>query len=154
MNRKQIQRQNHISMEKFLKTYCHIENENLIDMLSNLSHHELKEVLKELYKIKLSTLPFDLVSPEKINTGEVLMVTDIAGNSAPYINPTRINERQTFADIIDSQEGSKTRDDGMEYEEIVDAIEEYLTDENTDISSLAPFDIPKTKQFRKEMIKW
>lgn len=137
-------------MEKFLRTYCHIESETLIDMLSSLSHRELKDVLRELYKIKLSTLPFELVSPEALNNGEILMVDDAIGNPAPYRNPARIDEKQFFEDIIAHQKPTINRENEEDYENIVDTIEEYLTIENIDITCLAPFNIPKTKNISLE----
>ena len=89
MNKKEIQKQQYISMKKFLRDYCHLENEHLIEMLSSLSHKELKEVCNELYKLELMTLPFNIVSTEEVKRGDVLFVNDAFYNPAPYKNPRK-----------------------------------------------------------------
>ena len=105
MNRREIQRQQYISMKKFLRDYCHLENEYLIEMLSNLSHKELKEVCNELYKLELMTLPFDVVSVDEVKRGEVLFVNDVFYNPAPYKNPNKTDlEDFLFTDLELSEE--------------------------------------------------
>lgn len=87
MNKKQIKSQPSISMGKFLRLYCQIDNDVVINMLSSLSHKEVKKVCKDAYNIELQTLPFEDVEQEDVGIGEVIFVSDSCGNPAPYKNP-------------------------------------------------------------------
>ena len=141
MNKKSIQNQKHITMEEFLRNYCEITNEYVIDMLKDLSHHELKEVCNAVYKISLTRLPFEKVFQEDVNRGEVLLVVDSFSNSAPYKNP-----QAGLQDIINNPTSSTTNIEKEEiYEDTIDLIEDNLTLENVDISSIGSFDVPKVK---------
>lgn len=87
MNKKQIKSQQSISMGKFLRLYCQIDNEVVINMLSSLSHKELKKVCNDAYNIELQTLAFEDVEQEDVSIGEIIFVSDNSGNLAPYKNP-------------------------------------------------------------------
>ena len=89
MNKKLVKQQGHIPMERFLRDYVRVENEIVIDILSSLSHHNLKLVCEEEYGIRVSRLPFEAVCTEDIQYGDVLLVYDCNRNSAPYKNPMK-----------------------------------------------------------------
>ena len=145
MNKKLVKQQQSISMEKFLRNYCHLENDYLIDMLSALSHKELKEMCREIYKLKLMTLPFEEVSTEDINSGEVLFVSDAFYNPAPYKNPLKENVREIFSQPV-NKERTKDLENEEKYEDIIDAIEDNFGNENVDISSIGSFNLPKVRR--------
>ena len=142
MNKKKIKEQHSISMEKFLRDYCNLENDYLIDMLSGLSHKELKDVCRDIYKLKLMTLPFESVSVEEVNSGEVLFVNDVFYNMAPYRNP----EKEKMDDIALKQSKEEDRERIELYEDIIDTIEDNFTIEDVDISSIGSFDVPKERK--------
>lgn len=88
MNKKQVRKSHKMDMKHFLRNYCYIDNEMLIDELCNLSHKDLKKIAP-LYGIELVRTNFDLVSNEQILNGTIIFVEDIFGNPAPYVNPNR-----------------------------------------------------------------
>ena len=90
MNKKELKIQPHISMEKFLRQYLNIQNEKVIETLKELSHQDFKELYEYMYSLKLKCLPFEIVSKEDIQMGDVLLVADRYNNLAPYINPKQI----------------------------------------------------------------
>ena len=144
MDLKTLKKQRHVTIEDFLRNYCQIENEYVISMLKDLSHHELKAVCQEVYKIPLSRISFDAVCQSDINSGNVLLVVDSSSNSAPYKNP-----QAQFQSIIDNPTPA-TGDFETEqyYEESVDLIEDNLTIEDVKIKSIGSFNIPKKKKGR------
>lgn len=146
MNKKQVKRQKHITMEEFLRNYCQIENDTVINLLKNLSHHELKIVCMEIYKIPLTRLPFDKVYQEDVDRGDILFVSDSNACSAPYKNP------QAKLQEILTQPTKPTNDFEMKqiYEETIDLIEDNLTIEEMNISSVGSFDIPQQKTYKKK----
>ncbi|MCI9110649.1 MAG: hypothetical protein HFH47_02410 [Bacilli bacterium] len=87
MNKKQIKSQINITVGKFLRLYYEIDSEPVIEMLSHLSHKELKKMCKDAYGLDLQTLPFSHIEQEDINTGDIILVSDCFGNLAPYKNP-------------------------------------------------------------------
>jgi hypothetical protein len=129
----EIEAQKSITMKNFLKNYCNIENNEIIDKLSSLSHKDLKIVASVIYNINLVSLPFDIVNKENINRGNIILVRDTNHNLAPYKNPLQ-NVEYFSPKKIETQE--------MDYEEIIDLIEENLTIEDVDISSVGSFNIP------------
>lgn len=143
MNKKMVKKQHSISMEKFLRDYCHLENDYLIEMLSGLSHKELKDVCRDIYKLRLMTLPFEEVSVEEVKCGDVLFVNDVFYNPAPYKNPRNKNMDDMVLPIK-----SNSNDDHSDeelYEDIVDAIENNMTIEDVNVSSVGSFNLPKQK---------
>lgn len=136
MNKKLVKKQNHISMEKFLRDYCHLESELLIERLSRLSHREVKEVCKKAYQINLLTLPFEAVGVDDVKCGNVVFVSDAYYNSAPYENPNKINVRE----IISQNPPFQPLSYEMDYAETVDFIENSLV--SPKIKSIGSF---KTK---------
>lgn len=143
MNKKMVKKQHSISMEKFLRDYCHLENDYLIEMLSGLSHKELKDVCRDIYKLRLMTLPFEKVSVEEVNCGEVVFVNDAFYNPAPYKNPRTKNIDDMV--MLTKDNSSDDYSDAELYEDIVDAIENNMTIEDADISSVGSFNLPKVK---------
>lgn len=99
MTKKEIRKTSSISMAYFLKTYLDITNEDLLSKLIELSHCELKEVAYA-YGVRLSKIPFECLTRDMIARGDVLLVEDLYGNKAPYINPMRKmeNEYETTLD--------------------------------------------------------
>ena len=99
MTKKEIRRISSISMAYFLKAYLNIANDALLSKLMELSHFELKEVAK-VYGVRLSKIPFERLTKDMIARGDILLVEDVYGNKAPYINPMRKmeNEYETTLD--------------------------------------------------------
>lgn len=88
MNKKQVRKCHKMDMGHFLSNYYGIDNEKLIDEFSNLSHKDLKKIAP-LYGINFIRTNFDLVSNEQILNGTIILVEDVFGNPAPYVNPNR-----------------------------------------------------------------
>ena len=96
MNKKELKKQEYVSMEKFLKNYVGIENEKVLNWLSDLTHREIKEICDDIYSLDLTRISFDSVTKEDLERGEVILVMDKENNPAPYTNPFQ-NE---FDDIM------------------------------------------------------
>lgn len=99
MNKKQVRKSHKMDMRHFLKNYYGINNEKLISELCDLSHKDLKKVAP-LYGIDLVRTSFDLVSNEQTLNGTIILVEDVFGNPAPYINP---NREITWNDEFDTE---------------------------------------------------
>lgn len=99
MTKKEIRKTLSITMAYFLKTYLGITSEVLLSKLMELSHCELKEVAR-VYGVRLSKIPFDMLTKDMIARGDILLVEDVYGNKAPYVNPMRKmeNEYETTLD--------------------------------------------------------
>ncbi len=99
MTKKEIRKTPSITMAYFLKTYLDVTNDNLLLKLLKLSHCELKEIAL-IYGVRLYKIPFEKLTKDMIARGEILLVEDIYGNKAPYINPMREmeNEYETTLD--------------------------------------------------------
>lgn len=117
MNKKELNTQPHITMEKFLKQYLDIQSERIITFLKELSHQEFRELYEELYSLKLNCLPFEIVSKEDVQIGDVLLVLDRYNNPAPYLNP-----KQMYIEDIMEIERQRTIQSWAEPE----TIEEYI----------------------------
>lgn len=141
MNKKEIKKQNHISMEIFLRNYCGIQNEELINTLSVLSHKDLKEVCRQVYGIELYSIAFENVNKENLNCGDILLVYDVYHASAPYINPLKKKEQEIACKPLVRQTINNTLDS----EEIIDIIEENMTIPDVDISTIGSFTLTKKK---------
>jgi len=143
MNRKIIKTKNSISIEKFLKFYYHLDNEVIIEILSALSHKELKKVCREIYDMDLWTLPFDTITEEEIGMGEIILVADRFNNIAPYRNPNH-----TLHDLFEyNPKSSFTVDQSFDYDDYLDIIEDNLTVEDVDVSKIGSFN--KTHKKRR-----
>lgn len=125
MNKKIIRNQSHISMDKFLRDYCYIGNEYLIEVISSLSHREMKRVCMEAYDIKLVTLPFELVTSEDVKRGDVVLVIDTFNNCAPYKNPKKID----LLEIMSENSRLKQNSYKMNFDEMIDSVESSLVNE-------------------------
>ncbi len=99
MNKKELKKQEHVSMEKFLKNYVGIENEKVLNWLTELTHKEIKEICDDIYSLDLTRISFESVTKESLERGEVILVLDKDNNPAPYTNPAG-NE---FDDIMKKQ---------------------------------------------------
>lgn len=143
MNKKAIKGQHSISIEKFLRLYCQIDNESIIETLSLLSHKELKKICREVYGINLYTLPFETVEQEDISIGDVILVNDRYGNLAPYKNPYK-----SLDELLPTPSYTLTVDHSLDYDEILDIIENNLTIEDVDISKIGSFSLP-SKIYKK-----
>lgn len=101
MTKKEIRKTLSITMAYFLKTYLGITSEVLLSKLMELSHCELKEVAR-VYGVRLSKIPFDMLTKDMIARGDILLVEDVYGNKAPYVNPMRKmeNEYETTLDEV------------------------------------------------------
>ena len=93
MTRKQLKKAARIDMRHFLETYFCFENKSTINSLLKLSHCEIKEVAK-IYGVRLSKMPFEVLTQDMLARGDVILVEDIHGNVAPYINPYRKLENE------------------------------------------------------------
>lgn len=106
MTRKQLKKAARINMQHFLETYFCFENEGTLNILLKLSHCEIKDVA-ELYGVRLSKMPFEVLTQDMLARGDVILVEDIHGNVAPYINPYRRPENEfetTMEEVYTSYE--------------------------------------------------
>lgn len=134
---KRMEKQYRLPMPKFLRDYCHIKDEDLICKLGKLSHRQLKEVCKNAYQIRLSTLPFEAVNEIDLCCGNIILVTDAYKHVAPYKNPEIIN----VDEIISQNPNPSFEIQEMEYDDIIDLIEDNLTVEDVKIKSIGSFKI-------------
>ncbi len=100
MNKIEVKKCDSISMKRFLESYLVLDNEVVVELLSELSHKELKILCKELCNINLCTLPFDIVDDEDVRNGYIVLVADKSGHTAPYRNPLKEN---SFSYLLDNQ---------------------------------------------------
>lgn len=146
MNKKELEKQNKITIEAFLRNYIEIDNENIIDTLSSLTHKEFKKVCKEIHNLHITSIPFEAVELEDLCMGNIILVYDTCGNIAPYKNPNQKGIIEIHEEIRDYPTPKLSYLDALEevefYEAIIDTIEDNLTDETSDISSLGSFKIP------------
>ncbi len=143
MNRQELRNQEYISTEKFLRDYCGIENQTLIDMLSQLSHRDLKELCDELYKIKLVSVPFSTLTKSELSSGEILLVEDAYHQAAPYKNPSK---EEIILDPLTYEPIDRT----LDLNDYIDYFDTYLTLEEDMVSDNAGFSITKSKKGRQK----
>ena len=117
MTKKELKKSSSMSMDHFLRTYYGL-SDDLADKLSMHSHRSLKEIA-QLYEISLKKIGFKDVTREMIATGDVLLIVDHYGNTAPYINPyiniedefeTTMDERYISYEVYDLNEGEDNYD--------------------------------------------
>ena len=126
MKKKELKKQEHISMEKFLRHYLKINNDCLIKDLKKLSHQDLKEVYENLYGIELICAPFENVNLEDLLCGKIILVSDKKGCLSPYINPIQID----FNSIIKENKKRKKQNSIQTYDEYIDVLDEIALDKN------------------------
>lgn len=138
MNKKQIKKQDHVSMEKFLRNYVGIKNEKVLEWLINLTHREIKEICDEVYLLDLTRISFESVTKEDLKTGEVILVLDKDSNPAPYVNPSQNELDVIMDDIIESkcQELYNIENHMQTFDDYTDDLDEIALDENVDCQKL------------------
>jgi len=83
----------------------------------------------------LWTLPFETITQEDINTGEIILVGDRFNNIAPYHNPNKVLD-----DLFEfNPRLSFTIDQSLDYDDYLDIIEDNLTIEDVDVSKIGSF---------------
>ena len=133
MNKKQLKKQENISMEKFLKNYVGIQNEAILNDLMSLTHREIKEVCDAIYLLDLTRISFENVTKEDIERGNILLVVDKDKNLAPYENP-KLDE---FEIIMDEENEKHYREiynlenQMQTFEDYSDDLDEIVSDINT-----------------------
>ncbi len=146
MDKKILNKQSKIKMGTFLRSCLKVDNEYVIDVLSRLTHKEFKTVCHEIYDLYVSSIPFDAVELEDLYDGSIVLVCDVHGNVAPYKNPSQKNINDIHTEISSYTVPKFSYHDALDeveyYEDIIDMIEENLTIESIDISSVGSFDIP------------
>ena len=148
MNKKELKKQEHISMEKFLKNYVGIENEKVLNWLTELTHREIKEICDDIYSLDLTRISFESVTKEELERGEVILVLDKENNPAPYTNPTqnefediiREETEKHFQEIYTSENHLQTFDD------YIDDIDEIALDQNIPSQKIKTLSKQKYKQ--------
>lgn len=75
-------------MEYFIKGYVQIDEE--IEKLKNATHKDIKFLNFDCVK----TVPFEILSKDRVFTGEILLVKDVKNNIAPYLNPLRLEKNK------------------------------------------------------------
>ncbi len=154
MDKKTLNKQNKIKMETFLRNCLKVDNEYVVDLLSRLTHKEFKTVCREIYNLYVSSIPFEAVELENLYDGSIVLVCDTHGNVAPYKNPNQKNIDDIHEEISSYSVPKISYRDALDeveyYEYIIDMIEENLTLESVDISSVGSFDIPEKE---KNLIK-
>ena len=142
MDKKELKNQPRISMEKFLRQYLNIQNETVIEKLKGLSHQDFKELYEYLYSLKLKCLPFETVSKEDIQIGDVLLVADRYNNLAPYINPKQISFDEIFE--IERQKDIERWTEPETIEEYIDTLDNIAFDINIPDSVIKTYSKSKT----------
>ena len=134
MNKKELKKMPHISMEHCIRHYLKINNNHVLKQLKELSHQELKQVYEEIYGVKLKCLPFEVVTLDDLMRGEVLLVDDKKNHFAPYINPIQIH----FKDIMETERKRDLENQNkfQSYEEYTDNIDNIALDQNTSSSHI------------------
>ena len=134
MNKKEIKKQEHVSMERFLRNYVGIKNENVLNWLIGLTHREIKEICDEVYLLDLTRVSFESVTKEGVETGEILLVLDRDFNPAPYLNPSQ-NVFDNIMDEIIEREYSELynlENHIQTFDDYVDDLDEVALDEGID----------------------
>lgn len=130
MDRKKIKRQPHCLMETFLRSYVGIEDELMIEKLADLSHKQFKDIYDEIGTVKLRRLPFEDITSDDVQMGDVLLVLDKDNNPAPYVNPIRAN----FDKIIEEEQVKRSsmlyndENHRQTYEEWLDTLDDMVSD--------------------------
>ena len=142
MNKKEIKKQPHISMEKFLRQHLNVQSERVINLLKELSHQEFKDLYEDLYSLRLKCLPFEIVSKEDVQMGDVLLVLDKYNNTAPYINPMQV----TFDEIleIERQKYIQSWAEPETLEDYIDTLDSIVFDETISDSSIKTYSKSRT----------
>ena len=138
MNKITLKKQETISMEKFLRDYIEIEDEELINFLSSLPHKKIKTIIQEIYKIQLSCVPFELTNIEDIGNGSVLLVQDSCYHTAPYKNPQKNIDYSI-------EQYNKINREYFEYEDCIDELESDLQISNIKINTKRQIKIKERK---------
>jgi len=132
MDKKELKRLDHISMDKFLRHYLKINNECLIKNLKKMSHQDLKEAYESLYGVQLKCAPFESVLLEDLLCGRILLVSDKKGYLAPYINPIQIN----FDMIMEENNKIQKESSIQTYEDYTDEIDNIALDEKVSANQI------------------
>lgn len=165
MNKKSLEKQDKITMETFLRSCLQIDNDQVIDALSRLTHKDFKRVCREIYKLYVCSIPFEAVQREDLYEGNIVLVYDAHHNFAPYKNPSqksidKIHEELFSYDMNSPRSKAETEarryselldkyEELLElYEELIDVLEEQLTVDSFDVSSVGPFEIPSDSQLK------
>ena len=93
MTKKEIRKASKINMRHFLEIYFKFGDERTIEKLVRLSHFEIKELARE-YDERLKKIPFEALTKDMLARGDVILVVDAFGHTAPYINPLRRIEKE------------------------------------------------------------
>lgn len=93
MTKKEIRKAAKINMRHFLEMYFNFGSERIIEGLLKLSHCEISEIARE-YGVKLAKIPFEVLTKDMLARGDVILVEDAFGHTAPYINPSRKMENE------------------------------------------------------------
>ncbi|MDO4962715.1 MAG: hypothetical protein Q4E75_01240, partial [bacterium] len=72
-----------ISIKKFLRVYCGVEDYNIYN--SKLSHQDLKDLFPYLRRVSFNFLASE---KEEMYLGSIISVIDSYGNIAPYVKPS------------------------------------------------------------------
>lgn len=98
---KNLEKNNSISLKKFLISYCCISNNALLN--SKIAHKDIKFLLPDL---KRFSYEYMLENLKDLYVGNIVLVEDCYGNFAPYLNP-KIEE---YDDIIIEYEEHQEND--------------------------------------------
>ena len=102
---------NCISINKFLRIYYGISDENLLT--GSITHNALKHLIPELKR-----LPFDYAYKNKnlIASGDIILVNDCNGNIIPYESPQAVED---IEDIFGSKEVKNISKEEQAVEDII-----------------------------------
>lgn len=84
-----------LSMQCFLVRFLGITDKNLVQ--ADLTHNDLKALFPHLQRTGFNQV---LDDPALVHTGEVLLVTDSAHNTVPYVNKFNLD----VTDVMDDEE--------------------------------------------------
>lgn len=146
MDSKKIEKQKHCFMDTFLRAYVGITDEDVIERLSCLTHKQFKEVYDKLEEINLVRIPFEAVTQEAIETGEVLLVLDRKNNTAPYINPVMADFDVVMEDEIERQAAIMydAKRHVQTFDEYVDTLDDVALDKGTSHQKIKVLGCQKT----------
>lgn len=110
---------NSISIKKFLRVYCGVEDYNIYN--SKLSHQDIKDLFPYLKRVSFNSV---ISEKEEMYLGSIISVVDSYGNIAPYIKPTTLISDLGELTLVDSDESK------AENLKQTSAIEEIILSEN------------------------
>lgn len=129
MNKKEIRNQNYCLMETFIMSYIGINDKKITKELLKLNHKDFKEYCRML-GINLTCVPFEFVTKEDIENGDILLVADKKRCVAPYKNPIKANFNSIMEEETERQIEKiyKVEENMQTFDDYIDDLDEIALD--------------------------